>query len=108
MTLNPKIRLYRACEPNEPIGPDDPRHVNFDEVRGDNVVLELSNTIQLADEDSPKCHLFPGHRGVGKTSELLRLKSLLEKVTFHVVMFDVQDALDVNDLDFPDLIVYIA
>jgi hypothetical protein len=108
MTPNPKTRLYRACEPNEPIGPDDPRHVNFDEVRGDNVVSELANTIQLADENSPKCHLFPGHRGVGKTSELLRLKKLLEAATFHAVMFDVQDALDVNDLDFPDLIVYIA
>jgi hypothetical protein len=108
MTLNPKTRLYRACEPNEAIGPDDPRHVNFDEVRGDNVVIELSNTIQLAADDSPKCHLFPGHRGVGKTSELLRLKKLLEAATFHVVMFDVQNALDVNDLDFPDLIVYIA
>ncbi|QJW94371.1 hypothetical protein FTUN_1891 [Frigoriglobus tundricola] len=33
--LDPKTRLCRACEPNEPIGPDDPRHVNFDEVRGD-------------------------------------------------------------------------
>jgi hypothetical protein len=82
--------------------------VNFDEVRGDNVVLELSRTIELADENSPRCHLFPGHRGVGKTSELLRLKKLLEATTFHVVMFDVQDALDVNDLDFPDLLVYIA
>jgi hypothetical protein len=108
MALEPRTRLYRACEPNEPIGPDDPRHVNFDEVRGENVVIELSNIIQLADDDSPKCHLFPGHRGVGKTSELLRLRKLLHEASFHVVMFDVQDALDVNDLDFPDLIVYIA
>ncbi|MDB5306781.1 MAG: hypothetical protein JWO38_983 [Gemmataceae bacterium] len=108
MTLDPKTRLYRACEPSHPIGPDDPRYVNFDEVRGDNVVIELASTIQLADEATPECYLFPGHRGVGKTSELIRLRKLLEQATFHVVMFDVQDALDVNDLDFPDLIVYIA
>ena len=108
MSWELKKRLFRVCEPNDPIGPDDPRHVDFDEVRGDNVVIELSNTIQLADDDSPKYHLFPGHRGVGKTSELLRLKKLLEQASFQVVMFDVQDYLDVNDLDFPDLIVTIA
>jgi hypothetical protein len=107
MPPDPATRLYRACEPNKPIGPDDPRHVNFDDVRGDNAVLELFSALRFAGDD-PKCSLFPGHRGVGKTSELLRLKKLLEKETFQVVMFDVQDALDVNDLDFPDLLVYLA
>ncbi|MDY3552010.1 hypothetical protein R5W24_001090 [Gemmata sp. JC717] len=108
MALDSRTRLYRVCDPSEPIGPDDPRHVNFDEVRGNNVVAELADSIQLAGDKIAKPYLFPGHRGVGKTSELLRLKKLLEKGSFHVVMFDVQDALDVNDLDFPDLMVCIA
>ena len=62
-------------------------------------------------EANPECYLFPGHRGIGKTSELLRLKKLLEKPAvrpFHVIMFDVDKGLDANDLDFPDLLVFIA
>jgi hypothetical protein len=113
MTVPPIDRLFLACEPNVAIGPDDPRYVNFDDVRGDNLVIELFRTIRRAGAVSPKCYLFPGHRGVGKTSELLRLKKLLEQPdalrrAFHVIMFDVQQALDVNDLDFPDLLVFIA
>jgi hypothetical protein len=31
-------RLFRACEPNESLQPDDPRYVNCDEVRGESLV----------------------------------------------------------------------
>src|SRR5579883_357386 len=113
MSVPPIARLFRACEPNVAIGPDDPRYVNFDEVRGDNVVMELSRTIRLSGDECSKCYLFPGHRGVGKTSELYRLRHLLERPdslgpAFQTIMFDVQQALDVNDLDFPDLLVFVA
>lgn len=108
MSKDLRKKLYQACEPTTPIGPDDSRYVNFDEVRGDNVVKELATTIQLADEAAPECYLFPGHRGVGKTSELIRLRKVLNEAAYQVIMFDVATALDVNDLDFPDLLVVIA
>lgn len=107
-------RLYQACEPQESLKPDDPRWVNFDDVRGeDNVVERINRSLRRASSHRPDFKLFTGHRGVGKTSELLRLKGLLEhtepgKPGFLVVFCDVSEQLDVNDLDFPDLLVFLA
>lgn len=113
MSINPLTRLYRSCEPNESLGPTDPRYVNCDEVRGENLVLLYERGLRRARPDGQEVKLFAGHRGVGKTSELLRLKSCLEQRRgdsgpFQVIYFDVDRALDVNDLDFPDLLVVTA
>jgi len=108
-------RLYQACEPLESLQPTDPRWVDFDEVRGDeNVVTLYARSLRRAKPDSSDFKLFTGHRGVGKTSELFRLKAMLEEKSpdgkrgFLVVFGDVSDQLDVNDLDFPDLLVFVA
>ena len=111
---SPITRLYRACEPLESLRPADPRWVDFDAVRGDENVIELyARSLRRAAADRPDFKLFAGHRGVGKTSELYRLKERLEADDvgsrgFIVVMCDAAARLDVNDLDFPDLIVFIA
>ncbi|EXJ15726.1 hypothetical protein [Imhoffiella purpurea] len=110
----PITRLYQQCEPIESIGPEDPRWVNFDAVRGDdNVVALYARSLRRAKAGQWDYKLFTGHRGVGKTSELYRLKGMLEtpeagRQGFIVVFCDVGERLDVNDLDFPDLLVYIA
>ncbi len=107
-------RLYQICEPLESLHPTDPRWVNFDNVRGDENVVQLyARSLRRATPERPDFKLFTGHRGVGKTSELFRLKALLEqpgdgKLGFLVVFCDVSDRLDVNDLDFPDLLVFVA
>jgi hypothetical protein len=106
-------RFFRACEPNLPLEPEDPRYVNCDAVRGDSLVETHARALYRADPTRPETRLFAGHRGVGKTSELLRLKKLLEKPPkeqrpFKVVYFDVSQSLDPNDLDFPDLLVFAA
>lgn len=106
-------RLYRVCDPHEPLNPDDKRYVNCDDVRGENVVEEYELRLRLAEPDSSEIKLFAGHRGIGKTSELFRLQRNLQRTTasspaFVVLYFDVEDVLDVNDLDFPDLLVAIA
>lgn len=112
--LPPITRFYQVCEPSEPVPPNDDRWVNFDAVRGeDNVVALYARSICRSNPNRPDFKLFAGHRGVGKTSELLRLKAILEKPEgdrqgFIVVFCDVSDSLDVNDLDFPDLLVCIA
>lgn len=115
MTSSPDdiTRLFRSCEPNEVLKPDDPRYVNCDDVRGENHVARYVRSIQRAEPTRPQVKLFTGHRGVGKSSELLRIKAELEKPSstskpFKVIYIDTSDQLDLNDLDFPDLLVFIA
>jgi hypothetical protein len=112
----PIARLFRACEPNLSLSPDDPRYVDFDLARGDSPAPRYARSLRRADPDRAEIKLLAGHRGIGKTSELLRLKKLLEEPgteenpsrPFKVIFFDVNETLDVNDLDFPDLLVLIA
>lgn len=112
----PIAKLFQACEPNESLSPVDARYVNFDSARGDSPAPSHARSLRRADPVKPETKLLAGHRGIGKTSELLRLKALLEEpatkenpyAPFKVIFFDVNDSLDVNDLDFPDLLVLIA
>lgn len=116
MHPDPITRLNRACEPSESLMADDPRFVNCDDVRGENVVAIYARSLRRADPTRPEIKLFAGHRGIGKTCELHRLKALLESETppgesyrpFQVVYIDVEGKLDLNDLDLPDLMIYIA
>lgn len=107
-------RLYQSCEPLESLEPDDDRWVNFDAVRGDDSVVQYyANSLRRARSNRPDFKLFAGHRGVGKTTELFRLKRELESSVdgqpgFLVLYCDVSEQLDVNDLDFPDLLVFVA
>ena len=113
-SLPPITRLFRACEPNEALEPDDPRYVNCDDVRGDNLPQRYARGLRLADPLRPEVKVFAGHRGVGKSSELRRLRQMLEHPKagdgkpFYVILSDVSRALDLNDLDFPDLLVFLA
>jgi hypothetical protein len=112
----PIARLYQACEPNESLSPDDSRYVDFDSARGESPAPAYARSLRRSDPAKPEIKLLAGHRGIGKTSELKRLKKLLEEPSSHqaptlpfkVIFFDVNDSLDVNDLDFPDLLVLIA
>lgn len=112
--LPPITRLYQVCDPTEALRPDDPRWVDFDAVRGEeNVVVRYARSLRRAAPGVSDFKLFAGHRGVGKTSELYRLKAELEKPAdgrsgFLVVYCDAGERLDINDLDFPDLLVFIA
>lgn len=105
-------RLFRACEPEE-LQPGDPRYVNLDEVRGENLPRLYERALRRADPLRPEVKVFAGHLGVGKTSELLRLKAMLEEERpgqrpFFVIFSSVSSVLDLNDLDFPDLLVFLA
>jgi len=110
---DPLTRFFRACAPNEALGPDDERYVNCDEVRGENLPRLFERSLRRSEPLQPEVKVFSGYRGVGKSSELLRLKQMLEtsgrgQRAFQVVFVDVTQDLDLNDLDFPDLLVYLA
>ena len=103
-------RFYRQCDPAEPLPSGDPRYVSCGEARGGgDVVRRIANDFQLSDR--PMHVLFAGHRGGGKSTELLRLQHFLENPLddgdkFFVVHFesDAED-IDVNDADFPDILL---
>jgi hypothetical protein len=98
---------YNAANPTEPLPPDDERYVNCTDVRGDeDTVSQMFRTISYSDAHTHQ--LFTGHRGCGKSTELLRLQQRLEGDGFYVVYFAVDEDLDPNDLIYTDLLLSIA
>lgn len=98
---------FNAVDPALPLQPGDPRYVDCTDVRGDeDVVGQLFNTV--ARSDRPRHQLCTGHRGSGKSTELLRLKARLEEAGFAVVYFEADDDLDLNDLIYSDLLLAVA
>lgn len=105
-------RVYQQCDPARPLQAGDPRYMPLTGVRGPgDLVTRLANAIRRS--DSPVHLLFAGHRGGGKSTELLRLKHELSNPPevaggFFVVYFEADDEdVDVNDIDFPDLLLAI-
>ncbi|MFH1920286.1 MAG: hypothetical protein ABIP48_10430 [Planctomycetota bacterium] len=85
-------------------------YVNLDQVRGNiDAVPRLENTIRRA-EDTSTCQVLAGHYGSGKSTELLRLKQRLEagQKPFFVVYFEGGEELDLNDVDFLDVLIVIV
>ncbi|HWS89326.1 MAG TPA: hypothetical protein VN282_20300 [Pyrinomonadaceae bacterium] len=66
----------------------------------------MFRTISYSDRNTHQ--LFTGHRGCGKSTELLRLQKRLEADKFYVVYFEVDKDLDPNDLIYTDLLLSIA
>jgi hypothetical protein len=101
--------LYRACDPEKPLAADDKEHyVDLSGVRG---TKNLANSItrQITRSQSG-CHqqLVTGHRGCGKSTELLRLKATLEDKQFFTVYLDVEDVIDLVEIDYLDVLLAIA
>lgn len=84
-------------------------YVDLDPVRGDaHVARTLADRIDLS--ESYTVQLLAGHIGSGKSTELYRLKDMLEDGGWYVVFTDVAARgrdVDLSDLDFPDLLVII-
>lgn len=84
MTLDLLTEIYSSFEPFQP--PSKEVYVDCQEVRGGwEVVRELGRKITRSKK--PTCQLYSGHRGVGKSTELLRLKEYLEQQKYFVVYF---------------------
>ncbi len=99
---------YNACHPDKPLLPDDMRYVDLRTARGDQDFVEsLAGAIDWGQDASPpyQKRLFTGHRGCGKTTELLRLKQKLEGLGFFVIYLDVEDQLDLEDIEYTDLLL---
>ncbi|MCP4697795.1 MAG: AAA family ATPase [Gammaproteobacteria bacterium] len=99
---------YHVCNPEKPLQADDDRYVDLAEVRGmQNFTRTISRRISRT---CPEFHkqLITGHRGCGKSTELLRLKAELERERFFTVYLDVEEILDLGEIDYLDVLLAIA
>ena len=98
-------RIFNAFDPFKPLPAGDPVYVDCQEVRGDgNILEELGKEIRFADRTT--CQLYAGHRGAGKSTELLRLKKDLEDHQFRVVYFAAdEEDIDAEDTQYTDILL---
>ncbi len=90
----------------DPLVSGDTRYVDCSIVRGgDDVVGTLACRIDISER--PMAQLISGHRGCGKSTELLRLVNDLKNKKFLVVYFAADEDLDIGDLAYTDLLMAI-
>ena len=96
-------KIYSAFEPFKPA--ESHVYVHLEAVRGGwDIFREMGRRIDRA--EYPTCQLYSGHRGVGKSTELLRLKLWLEERDFFVVYFAADQAdIEPEDASFADVIL---
>jgi len=107
--------VYRACDPDTPLPNGDPCYTDLSEVRGEDQnfvdVIATAMNLGLSEDDlSDTCYrqLITGHRGCGKSTELLRLQARLQEDRFFVVYFDVEHKLNLGDVNHIDILLLIA
>ncbi|HYF35850.1 MAG TPA: hypothetical protein VD994_11205, partial [Prosthecobacter sp.] len=119
MAIKEPENLWEVSEQlkyNEPLwDPHDPRYVDTSPGRAlgyERLFKSLgmdSQTDTLKVRHARQYHLFCGHRGSGKSTELRRLKERLNKENlFRVIFLDVLEDLDVNSLQYPDVCLALA
>jgi AAA ATPase domain len=102
VALDLLTEIYSSFEPFQP--PSKEVYVDCQEVRGGwEVVRELGRKITRSKK--PTCQLYSGHRGVGKSTELLRLKEYLEQQKYFVVYFAADDEdIEPQDAEYADIL----
>ena len=97
--------IYNAFDPFRPLPPGDPAYVDCREVRGDgDILVELGREILFSERMT--CQLYGGHRGGGKSTELLRFKKYLEDQNRFVVYFGAdEEDIDSEDTQYTDILL---
>jgi hypothetical protein len=101
-------KLYKAFDPFRPLPANDSAWVDCASVRGEeDILLGLGLEIQRSPEVT--CQLYAGHRGAGKSTELLRLQEDLQNQQYRVVYFAVDDGdLEPEDTQYSDILLACA
>ena len=97
--------IYNIFDPFQTLQPGDPAYVDCGAVRGDsNIQNDLGKKIVRANK--PTCQLYAGHRGVGKSTELARLKKYLQENRCFVVDFSAdEEDIDSEDAQYIDILL---
>jgi hypothetical protein len=100
---------YRICNPEQPLAAKDERYVDLTESRGTKqLARSVTRQIRRSEQDTQVKLLFTGHRGSGKTTELLRLQQELEENRFFTIYMDTEELLALGSLNYLDVLVTIA
>ncbi len=101
--------VFQVTDPTLPLASDDPRYVSCSDVRGgEDAVDALFKGITWQKAGDFSYQLFSGHRGCGKSTELLRLKARLEGAGYAVIYYEADEDLDRNDVKYSDIILSIV
>lgn len=96
--------VIRACNPAEPLPPGDERWYDFGALRGSRVLDQLENLLGAPPASGNFHHgVLCGHRGTGKSTELLHLKDWADRNGFLAVRTEVDVYLGQISLEFSDL-----
>jgi len=98
-------QLHHHFAPFEPLEAGDPAYVDCREARGkEDILTDLGKDIKF-NLGKKTCQLYTGHRGAGKSTELLRLGKDLEASGFYVVYFAAElDDIDLQDAEYVDIL----
>ena len=101
--------ILQACNPGEPLIPGDTRYANFTALRQGVSVAQIQPDL-LAERGPGNClhACLSGHRGSGKSTELLFLKQWADRNGFFTVRTEVDEALGMIALDSADLFLLAA
>lgn len=99
--------IYNAIDPFRPLEAGDPNYVDTRAVRGDaDILVDLGRDIVRSRDNTYQ--LYAGHRGAGKSTELLKLKADLEKKGCFVVYFAAvgdNGDIDPEDAEYTDILL---
>lgn len=99
----------------QPLQPGNPLFVDTAKARGDFSLKRLYRDLNV--DDQGRSHnpplkqyiLFTGHRGCGKSTELLRVKDYLDNPErYYVIHLDCLERLDINNLKYSDVLLALA
>lgn len=97
--------IYNAFDPFEALPAGAHVYVNCSEVRGEeDILVDVGRQITYANRITHQ--LYTGHRGAGKSTELLRLQADLKKQGYRVVYFAAEEAdIDPEDAQYTDILL---
>lgn len=101
--------VYHTFNPDKPLAHGDKRYVELSDARGiENFGRTIALRIKRTKEPIFHHQLVTGHRGCGKSTELLQLQAELNALKYFTVFFDVEEILDLGDIKYQDLLVAIS
>lgn len=101
--------LLRACRASEPLEPGDPRWYDFSGLRHARVLPRLERVFSGSPEEGEFHHrVLCGHRGCGKSTELLRFKQWADENDFACARIEVNVEIGNVQLEFSDFFLLAA
>ncbi len=103
--------LYNACHPQLPATEE--QYIDLSKVRGSGAFTKhYCRQLGKCGSGHYECHLFTGHLGSGKSSELCQLERRLEEGTrgkqYLPIYMNADDYLDRNDADIFDILFAVV